>query len=163
NVGNARLTRDGLAEVREALERTGARAAVEARIERLTARGLRHFDGASLDGEAGGALRELLVAVGVGARRRGEPVAAGADGRSGPMATAGEVDRRSEPEPATAEHTHGRSEPVASTAEESGRWSEPDPTTAEHTHRRSASRADTAEHAPRRSEPAPAAPEEVAR
>ncbi|MBC7270022.1 MAG: polyprenyl synthetase family protein, partial [Streptomyces sp.] len=82
NVGNARLTRDGLAEVREALERTGARAAVETRIERLTARGLRHFDGASLEGEAGAALRELLVAVGAGARRRREPFSEGADGRS---------------------------------------------------------------------------------
>ncbi|MFB8777706.1 polyprenyl synthetase family protein [Streptomyces broussonetiae] len=175
NVGNARLTRDGLAEVREALERTGARAAVETRIERLTARGLRHFDGASLEGEAGAALRELLVAVGAGARRRGEPVAGGAEGRSGPVATAGEadrrsepepvtageVDRRSEPEPATAEHTHRRSKPVASTAEDSGRRSAPDPTTAEHRRRRSEPRAGDAEEIGQRSRPVVPATEET--
>ncbi|WP_078093355.1 polyprenyl synthetase family protein [Streptomyces sp. fd1-xmd] len=61
-LGNADLSRDGLDEVREVLVRTGARAAVEAKIERLSAQGMRHFDGALLDAEAAARLRRLLTA-----------------------------------------------------------------------------------------------------
>ncbi|MFD3729127.1 polyprenyl synthetase family protein [Streptomyces sp. NPDC058671] len=55
------LTPAGLDEVRDVLVRTGARAAVESKIDRLSAQGLRHFDGAALDPEAGGHLRGLLT------------------------------------------------------------------------------------------------------
>ncbi|MFD6970073.1 polyprenyl synthetase family protein [Streptomyces sp. NPDC059949] len=61
-LGNEDLSLEGLDEVREALVRTGARAAVEAKIERLSARGMRHFDGALLDADAAGRLRGLLTA-----------------------------------------------------------------------------------------------------
>ncbi|WP_426568392.1 polyprenyl synthetase family protein [Streptomyces canus] len=66
-LGDASLTEDGLAEVREVLVATGARATVEAKIDRLAAQGLRHFDGALLDPEGGGELRRLLLAA-AGAR-----------------------------------------------------------------------------------------------
>ncbi|WP_078959493.1 polyprenyl synthetase family protein [Streptomyces erythrochromogenes] len=65
-LGNEELTRAGLDEVREVLVRTGARAAVEAKIERLSAQGLRHFDGASLHADAAGRLRGLLSAQAAG-------------------------------------------------------------------------------------------------
>ncbi|MFF9984545.1 polyprenyl synthetase family protein [Streptomyces erythrochromogenes] len=61
-LGNEDLSRDGLDEVREALVRTGARAAVEAKIERLSARAMRHFDGALLHPDAARSLRALLTA-----------------------------------------------------------------------------------------------------
>ncbi|MGW2275285.1 polyprenyl synthetase family protein [Streptomyces yangpuensis] len=61
-LGNEDLTPAGLDEVREVLERTGARAAVEAKIDRLSAQGLRHFDGARLEAGAAGRLRGLLTA-----------------------------------------------------------------------------------------------------
>ncbi|MFJ2597338.1 polyprenyl synthetase family protein [Streptomyces erythrochromogenes] len=60
--GNEDLSCEGLDEVREVLVRTGARAAVGAKIERLAARGMRHFDGALLDADAAGRLRGLLIA-----------------------------------------------------------------------------------------------------
>ncbi|MFG2342033.1 polyprenyl synthetase family protein [Streptomyces yangpuensis] len=62
-LGNEDLSGDGLDEVRDVLVRTGARAAVEAKIERLSARGMRHFDGALLDADAAGRLRGLLTAL----------------------------------------------------------------------------------------------------
>ncbi|WP_051809199.1 polyprenyl synthetase family protein [Streptomyces sp. NRRL S-378] len=61
-LGNEDLTPAGLDEVREVLVRTGARAAVEAKIDRLSAQGLRHFDGALLEAGAAGRLRGLLTA-----------------------------------------------------------------------------------------------------
>ncbi|MFE7182237.1 polyprenyl synthetase family protein, partial [Streptomyces erythrochromogenes] len=81
-LGNADLSRDGLDEVREALVRTGARAAVEAKIERLSARGMRHFDGALLDADAAARLRGLLTAQ-VTSRAADDPRA-----RSGPASAA---------------------------------------------------------------------------
>ncbi|MEU3844307.1 polyprenyl synthetase family protein [Streptomyces sp. NPDC028635] len=60
SLGDTGLTDAGLAQVREVLEATGARAVVEAKVGRLVARGLRHFDGAPLDPEAGSRLRGLL-------------------------------------------------------------------------------------------------------
>lgn len=57
-------TAAALEEVREVLVRTGARAAVEAQIGRLSAQGLRHFDGARLGAaDARGRLRGLLAAA----------------------------------------------------------------------------------------------------
>ncbi|MEU6313346.1 polyprenyl synthetase family protein [Streptomyces sp. NPDC047014] len=63
-LGDTDLTERGLDEVREVLVRTGARAAVEAKIGRLVARGLRHFDGAGAlpDAQAARRLRGLLAA-----------------------------------------------------------------------------------------------------
>ncbi|WP_374109059.1 polyprenyl synthetase family protein [Streptomyces sp. CC228A] len=73
-LGDPELTPAGLEEVRDVLVRTGARAAVEAKIGRLAAQGLRHFDGAPLAPDAGGRLRELLAAA-AGSRAPGEPPA----------------------------------------------------------------------------------------
>jgi geranylgeranyl diphosphate synthase type I len=61
SLGKADLTPEDLDEVRQVLERTGARATVETKVGRLVAQGLGHFDGALLDREAGSRLRELLV------------------------------------------------------------------------------------------------------
>ncbi|MEU2438419.1 polyprenyl synthetase family protein [Streptomyces rubradiris] len=66
-LGDPALTERGLDEVREVLVATGARATVEAELDRLAARGLRHFDGAVLDPEGAGPLRDLLLAT-AGAR-----------------------------------------------------------------------------------------------
>ncbi|MEU2119625.1 polyprenyl synthetase family protein [Streptomyces sp. NPDC016459] len=60
-LGDEGLTPAGLDEVRDVLARTGARAAVESKIDRLSAQGLRHFDGTALDPEARGRLRGLLT------------------------------------------------------------------------------------------------------
>ncbi|MFC9931798.1 polyprenyl synthetase family protein [Streptomyces sp. NPDC127190] len=60
SLGDTGLTDAGLAEVRAVLEATGARTVVGAKAARLVERGLRHFDGASLDAEAGSRLRALL-------------------------------------------------------------------------------------------------------
>ncbi|MFI9063829.1 polyprenyl synthetase family protein [Streptomyces sp. NPDC053429] len=65
-------TPDGLDEVREVLVRTGARAAVEAQIDRLSAQGLRHFDGARLDAGPQRRLRGLLTAA-TGSRAADSP------------------------------------------------------------------------------------------
>ncbi|MFH8336419.1 polyprenyl synthetase family protein [Streptomyces sp. AM6-12] len=70
-LGNAALTERGLAQVRDVLVETGARDAVESRIHRLTARGLRHLDRAVLDAEGAGPLRALLLAS-AGARPDGD-------------------------------------------------------------------------------------------
>ncbi|MFF9814988.1 polyprenyl synthetase family protein [Streptomyces sp. NPDC014006] len=67
SLGDTGLTDAGLAEVREVLDATGARAVVETKIGRLVARGLRHFDGAPLEPGAGGRLRELLRRAAEGA------------------------------------------------------------------------------------------------
>ncbi|MGV9937292.1 polyprenyl synthetase family protein [Streptomyces olivaceoviridis] len=69
--GDAALTERGLDEVRDVLVATGARATVEAKLDRLSAQGLRHFDGALLDPEGAGPLRALLLAT-AGARPGGE-------------------------------------------------------------------------------------------
>ncbi|MFF4715066.1 polyprenyl synthetase family protein [Streptomyces eurythermus] len=66
-LGDPALTERGLNEVRDVLVATGARATVEAEVDRLAARGLRHFDGAVLDPEGAGPLRDLLLAT-AGAR-----------------------------------------------------------------------------------------------
>ncbi|MEU3027726.1 polyprenyl synthetase family protein [Streptomyces incarnatus] len=66
-LGDTALTGRGLEQVRDVLVGTGARDAVESRIERLAARGLRHFDRALLDAEGAGPLRALLLAT-AGAR-----------------------------------------------------------------------------------------------
>ncbi|MFI8363959.1 polyprenyl synthetase family protein [Streptomyces sp. NPDC085612] len=63
SLGNPDLTDAGLDEVREVLVGTGARAAVEAKIERLSAQGLRHFDGAVLDAYPADRLRRLLTTL----------------------------------------------------------------------------------------------------
>ncbi|MET9730220.1 polyprenyl synthetase family protein [Streptomyces sp. NPDC006458] len=62
-LGDGGLTPAGLDEVREVLVATGARAAVETKIDRLAAQGLRHFDSVRLDPEAKGPLRRLLAAA----------------------------------------------------------------------------------------------------
>ncbi|MEU4359354.1 polyprenyl synthetase family protein [Streptomyces virginiae] len=62
-LGNGDLTPAGLDEVRDVLVRTGARQAVETKIARLSARGLRHFDGALPDTGAKARLRGLLTAA----------------------------------------------------------------------------------------------------
>ncbi|MFG3606099.1 polyprenyl synthetase family protein, partial [Streptomyces sp. NPDC047928] len=62
-LGDAGMTSAGLDEVREVLVRTGARAAVEARIDHAAAQGLHHVDGAPLAPAAAGRLRELLIAA----------------------------------------------------------------------------------------------------
>ncbi|WP_236245975.1 polyprenyl synthetase family protein [Streptomyces sp. CC210A] len=72
-LGDPGLSPAGLEEVREVLVRTGARAAVEARIGRLATQGLRHVDGAPLVPAAGNRLRELLAAT--ASRAPGEPPA----------------------------------------------------------------------------------------
>ncbi|RAJ63659.1 MULTISPECIES: polyprenyl synthetase family protein [unclassified Streptomyces] len=74
-LGDAALTGRGLEQVRDVLVGTGARDAVESRIDRLAARGLWHFDRAALDTEGSGPLRALLLAT-AGAR----PDGTGADG-----------------------------------------------------------------------------------
>ncbi|MBZ9593816.1 polyprenyl synthetase family protein [Streptomyces erythrochromogenes] len=72
-LGDAHLTAAGLDEVREVLVRTGARQAVETKIDRLAAEGLRHFDGASLHAEAKDRLRRLLTAATVPRTADGPP------------------------------------------------------------------------------------------
>ncbi|MER5308413.1 polyprenyl synthetase family protein [Streptomyces sp. NPDC002773] len=72
-LGDEGLTPDGLDEVRDVLVRTGARAAVESKIDRLSAQGLRHFDGALPDTEAKGRLRGLLTAATVSRATDGPP------------------------------------------------------------------------------------------
>ncbi|MEW2297920.1 polyprenyl synthetase family protein [Streptomyces sp. NPDC006743] len=62
-LGDVSLTGRGLDEVRDVLDATGARATVESKIDRLTAQGLRHFDGALLDPEGAEPLRRLLIAA----------------------------------------------------------------------------------------------------
>ncbi|KOU31719.1 geranylgeranyl pyrophosphate synthase [Streptomyces sp. WM6373] len=62
-LGDEDLTPAGLDEVRDVLVRTGARQAVETKIARLSARGLRHFDGALPDSGAKSRLRGLLTAA----------------------------------------------------------------------------------------------------
>ncbi|MGW1619996.1 polyprenyl synthetase family protein [Streptomyces sp. NPDC002172] len=69
-LGDVTLTGRGLDEVRDVLVATGARATVESKIDRLTAQGLRHFDGALLVPEGAEPLRDLLVAA-AGARPGG--------------------------------------------------------------------------------------------
>ncbi|MEV5954579.1 polyprenyl synthetase family protein [Streptomyces sp. NPDC051987] len=69
-LGDASLTVGGLDEVRDVLVRTGARATVESKIDRLAEQGLRHFDGALLDPEGAEPLRALLIAA-AGARPGG--------------------------------------------------------------------------------------------
>ncbi|MFD4985298.1 polyprenyl synthetase family protein [Streptomyces sp. NPDC058374] len=59
-LGDPRLTPAGLDAVREVLEATGARAAVEERIDRLAARALARLDSLALDPVAGDRLRGLL-------------------------------------------------------------------------------------------------------
>ncbi|MFE9676598.1 polyprenyl synthetase family protein [Streptomyces sp. NPDC006259] len=49
SLGRADLSDSGLAEVRDVLVTTGARAVVEAKIERLVAQGMRHLDSVVLD------------------------------------------------------------------------------------------------------------------
>ncbi|MEU3985740.1 polyprenyl synthetase family protein [Streptomyces sp. NPDC026672] len=87
-VGAGRLTEAQMVEVRQVLIRTGARAAVEHRIEQLVARSLRHLTEAHLRHPGRDRLRDLLCAaagvmsepdVAAGPRRPGagaEPVAA---------------------------------------------------------------------------------------
>ncbi|MET9256455.1 polyprenyl synthetase family protein [Streptomyces sp. NPDC003717] len=64
--GDAELTEEGLEDVRRVLVRTGARAAVEDRIDRLVTQGLRHVEAARLAPEGGRRLRRLLCAAGGG-------------------------------------------------------------------------------------------------
>ncbi|MFE9738535.1 polyprenyl synthetase family protein [Streptomyces sp. NPDC006477] len=64
-LGDENLSPAGLDEVRDVLVRTGARAAVESKIDRLSTQGLRHFDGALPATEATARLRGLLAAAAV--------------------------------------------------------------------------------------------------
>ncbi|MEW1775278.1 polyprenyl synthetase family protein [Streptomyces sp. NPDC086777] len=82
-LGDASLTGRGLDEVRDVLVATGARATVESKIDRLTAQGLRHFDGALLDPEGAEPLRGLLIAA-AGARPAGGGPGGAAPGGFGP-------------------------------------------------------------------------------
>ncbi|MFE1444446.1 polyprenyl synthetase family protein [Streptomyces sp. NPDC058739] len=63
-LGDDGLTAAGLDDVRDVLVHTGARAAVESKIDRLTAQGLRHFDRAMPATDAAGRLRTLLSTAG---------------------------------------------------------------------------------------------------
>ncbi|WP_371573358.1 polyprenyl synthetase family protein [Streptomyces sp. NBC_01314] len=67
SLGDADLSENGLAEVVDVLVRTGARDIVEAKIDRLVARGLRHLESAPLEAEGRLRLRELLHATADGA------------------------------------------------------------------------------------------------
>ncbi|MFJ3336285.1 polyprenyl synthetase family protein [Streptomyces sp. NPDC086766] len=62
-VGRADLSDADLARVRKAMVATGAKEAVEAKVDQLTAQGLRHLDSAALEPYAAGRLRELMRAV----------------------------------------------------------------------------------------------------
>ncbi|OQR63122.1 geranylgeranyl pyrophosphate synthase [Streptomyces maremycinicus] len=62
SVGRADLSEAELAEVRDVLVCTGARKTVEARIDRLVARGMRHLGSAALEPAGRRRLRELLHA-----------------------------------------------------------------------------------------------------
>ncbi|MGW2640986.1 polyprenyl synthetase family protein [Streptomyces sp. NPDC001348] len=62
-VGAGRLTPAQMGDVRQVLVRTGARAAVESRIEQLVARGLRHLADADLRHPGREQLRDLLCAA----------------------------------------------------------------------------------------------------
>ncbi|MFB6595924.1 polyprenyl synthetase family protein [Streptomyces diastaticus] len=62
-LGDPALSAEGLDAVREILESTGARAAVEERIDRLAARALARLDTLALDAAAGERLRGLLRLV----------------------------------------------------------------------------------------------------
>ena len=73
SLGDAQLTPAGLDEVREVLVATGALVAVETKIARLVAQGLRHFDRASLEPESGRRLRSLLRSAADGAPRDAAP------------------------------------------------------------------------------------------
>ncbi|MET7655173.1 polyprenyl synthetase family protein [Streptomyces sp. NPDC005486] len=70
SLGRADLPETGLAEVRGVLVATGARATVEARIERLVAQGMRHLDAAALRTDGLRRLRDLLHSA-AGARSAG--------------------------------------------------------------------------------------------
>ncbi|GAA2944902.1 polyprenyl synthetase family protein [Streptomyces enissocaesilis] len=72
-LGNPALTRAGLEEVRQVLVATGARSAVETRIERLLAVGSRRLAAAALSSPASARLARLLNAV--AAPRTGVPPA----------------------------------------------------------------------------------------
>ncbi|MFD9007034.1 polyprenyl synthetase family protein [Streptomyces sp. NPDC059582] len=63
SLGCADLSEDGLAAVRNVLVTTGAQEAVEARIDRLVARGMRHLDTAELEPDGRRRLRELLYSA----------------------------------------------------------------------------------------------------
>ncbi|MFD3536763.1 polyprenyl synthetase family protein [Streptomyces sp. NPDC058664] len=83
-LGDEGLSAAGLEEVRDVLVRTGARAAVESKIDRLSAQGLRRFDGALLDADAKGRLRELLTAATVSRAADGPPARSHPPARSRP-------------------------------------------------------------------------------
>ncbi|MFJ3926281.1 polyprenyl synthetase family protein [Streptomyces sp. NPDC090022] len=72
-LGKQDLTPADLDRVREVLVRTRVRAEVEAKIECLSAQGLRHFDGALLDPDAAGRLRALLAAAAAPRAAQGPP------------------------------------------------------------------------------------------
>ncbi|RCH66650.1 polyprenyl synthetase family protein [Streptomyces sp. SDr-06] len=73
-LGDEGLTPAGLDEVRDILERTGARLAVEAKIDQLLAQGLRYFEGARLDTDAKARLRGLLTAATTSRTENGPPL-----------------------------------------------------------------------------------------
>ncbi|MFC8721493.1 polyprenyl synthetase family protein [Kitasatospora sp. NPDC057198] len=62
-LGDPDLDDGALAEVREVLVRTGARAAVQSRVERLSARGAEHLERARPTGPGAGRLADLLRAA----------------------------------------------------------------------------------------------------
>ncbi|APU38612.1 polyprenyl synthetase family protein [Streptomyces sp. TN58] len=72
-LGDEDLKPADLDEVRDVLVRTGARQAVEAKIDRLSARGLRHFDGALPDTAAKARLRKLLTSQAASRAEDGGP------------------------------------------------------------------------------------------
>ncbi|MET7685112.1 polyprenyl synthetase family protein [Streptomyces sp. NPDC005423] len=80
SLGRADLPDSGLAEVRDVLVATGARAAVEARIDRLVAQGVRRLEGADLVPDGRGRLLHLMRSA------AGAPPTMG--GSAGPPGTA---------------------------------------------------------------------------
>ncbi|GAA4799288.1 polyprenyl synthetase family protein [Streptomyces ziwulingensis] len=89
-VGDASLTEEQVDDVREVLERTGARAAVERRIERLATRSLRHLTAAGLPAGPGDRHLRDLLRTAAGARSPVEARAGtGAAAPSGAAVTVG--------------------------------------------------------------------------
>ncbi|WP_240926445.1 polyprenyl synthetase family protein, partial [Streptomyces sp. JB150] len=84
SLGNAELTPAGLDEVREVLVATGARAAVETKITRLVAQGLRHFDRAFLEPRSAHRLRSLLRSAADGTPSDAPPAAPAAPNAPAP-------------------------------------------------------------------------------
>ncbi|GAA3142312.1 hypothetical protein GCM10010521_31220 [Streptomyces rameus] len=134
SLGDARLTEAGLDRVRDVLIRTGARAAVESRIDRLVAQGLRRLDGVLPEHGAGHRLRRLLASVTDGAAPDdGSPPPTTdtvvTDDGSSPPATDTAVPDHSSPPPTTDTAAPDHSSPPPTTDTAAPDHSSPPPTT----------------------------------